>query len=414
LDELIALHIELGVFAARDGLPGGRQRAGIDAALWFRTLAALPFLPAPGLDPSARLWFQEPAILLQLGWAPAQSQAGDNQRHRPPDGRQVESLPCHPDMLRDAFRRVAAAAWLRVQKAGVQARYQHQLGRGPVSAIAGRGLGKDCRLVCLVGVSAQRPVIVAGRLREGAASEKGREAEGTREWIEPALELGGPDCGGWLLAAAWYADGPLLAWPAYAKGIDLLTPWPPDRQMFAAALGLAPRGLLAGTRHRYVRPIPGHKPARTVAVAAVGELTSWDSFVVAARGYGVSDPSLGVALLRELEPAEPALKDCWALVRTRRFAHGYAALQAFRLRWHIANDGYRELKVGFGPEQQRRGRDAAAAHGRTTLTLLAFHTAQVYRGRGGPRLAQLGIRRLRRQTQPDLGRSPVVIFLDDC
>jgi hypothetical protein len=145
----------------------------------------------------------------------------------------------------------------------------------------------------------------------------------------------------------------------------------------------------------------------------VGELTSWDSFVAAARDYGVPDPSLWVALIRELAPREQALADCWALVSTRRFADGYAALQAFRPRWHIEDDGYREPKEGFGLEAQRWGRDTAAAHCRTTLTILAFNTAQVDRGRGGARLARLGIRRRRRQTQADLGRSPVVIFMDD-
>ena len=225
--------------------PSPRQRAGIDDALLFRTLATLPFLPEPGLDPSARLLFREPAILLQLGWAPAQIQAGDNHRHRHPEGRQAESLPCHPDTLRDAFRRVEAAAWLRAQEAGVAALYRRRLVRGKVYAIDGSGLGNDFRLVCLVCVSAQRPVIVAWRLLEGAASEKGREAEVTRELIEQALELGGPDCIELLLADALYADGPLIAWLAYEKGIDVLAPLPSDRLMFADALGLA-RGGLAG------------------------------------------------------------------------------------------------------------------------------------------------------------------------
>src|SRR4051794_23051720 len=105
LDELIALHIKLGVFDALDRLPVRREREGIADELLFRTLAALPFLPEPGLDSSARLLFQEPAILLQLGWAPAQIRAGDNRRHRHAEGRRVDSLPCHPDTLRDAFRR---------------------------------------------------------------------------------------------------------------------------------------------------------------------------------------------------------------------------------------------------------------------------------------------------------------------
>jgi len=414
LDELLALHIELGIFEALDALPVARQRDGLADALLLRTLATLPFLPEAGLDPAAKLLFREPALLLHLGWAPAQIQAGDNQRHRHPEGRRAQSLPCHPDTLRDQLRRVEAAAWLRAQKAGVAALYDRQFVRGKVYAIDGSGLGNDFRLVCLVCVSGPRPVIVAWRLREGEASEKGREAAVTRELIEQALELGGPDCIGLLLADALYADGPLIAWLAYAKGIDILTPLPPDRLMYADALGLARRGLLKWTRHRYVRTIQGHKQMRTVEVAAVGELTSGDSFVAAARGSGVSDPGLWVALVRAIAPQEQPLEECWALVSTRRFANGSAALQAFRPRWHIENDGYRELKEGFGLEEQRWGRDAAVAHGRTALTILAFNTAQVYRTRGGPRLAKLGIRRLRRQSQPELGPSPVVIYLDDC
>ena len=414
VDELVALHIELGIFDALDALPVARQRDGIADALLLRTLATLPFLPEAGLDPAAKLLFREPALLLHLGWAPAQIQAGDNQRHRHPEGRRAQSLPCHPDTLRDQLRRVEAAAWLRAQKAGVAALYDRQFVRGKVYAIDGSGLGNDFRLVCLVCVSGPRPVIVAWRLREGEASEKGREAAVTRELIEQALELGGPDCIGLLLADALYADGPLIAWLAYAKGIDILTPLPPDRLMYADALGLARRGLLKWTRHRYVRTIQGHKQMRTVEVAAVGELTSGDSFVAAARGSGVSDPGLWVALVRAIAPQEQPLEECWALVSTRRFANGSAALQAFRPRWHIENDGYRELKEGFGLEEQRWGRDAAVAHGRTALTILAFNTAQVYRTRGGERLARLGIRRLRRRSQPELGPSPVVVFLDDC
>ena len=110
-----------------------------------------------------------------------------------------------------------------------------------------------------------------------------------------------------------------------------------------------------------------------------------------------------MGLIREVAPKEQPLEECWALVSTRRWADGYAALQAYRPRWHIENDGYRELKEGFGLEEQRWGRDAAAAHCRTTLTILAFNTAQVYRSRGGERLAKLGIRRLRRQIPAGVG-----------
>ena len=191
LDELVALHIELGVFDVLDQLPVVRQRAGIADPLLFRTLATLPFLSESALDPSARLLFQEPAILLQVGWTPAQIQAGDNHRHRHPEGKQAESLPCHPDTLRDAFRRVEARAWDAVQKATVGSLFQRQLVRGKVYAIDGSGLGKDLRLVCLVCVSAQRPIIVAWRLLEGNASEKGKEAAVTKELIEQALNWAG-------------------------------------------------------------------------------------------------------------------------------------------------------------------------------------------------------------------------------
>src|SRR4051812_6022296 len=189
LDELIALHIELGVFDALDRLPVDRQRAGLDDALLFRTLAALPFLPEPGLDPSARLLFREPAILLQLGWAPAQIRAGANRRHRHPEGRQPGSLPCHPDTLRDTLRRIAEGSWAQVQRAGVGALYARHLVRGHVYAIDGSGLGPDRRVVTLVCVSGERPVIVAWRLLTGSASEKGKEAAVTRALVEQALAL---------------------------------------------------------------------------------------------------------------------------------------------------------------------------------------------------------------------------------
>lgn len=414
LDELVALHIELGLFDALEALQTCRQREGLDDALLFRTLATLPFLREAGLDPAARLLFLDPAILLRLGWTPAQIQAGENRRHRHPEGRREDSLPCHPDTLRDAFRRVEAAAWLKLQQAGVGTLYARRMIRGKVYAIDGSGLGTDFRLVCLVCVSGDRPIIVAWRLLEGQASEKGKEAAVTRELIEQALALGGPEGIDLLLADALYCDGPLLAWLAYQKGIDVLTVLPSDRQMFSDLLGMARRGLLSWTRHRYVRTIRGRKQMRTVEVAAVGDLTSWDSFVAAARGYGEPEPRLWGCVIREIAPTDQAWEDVQVLVSTRRWANGFAALQGFRPRWHIENDGYRELKEGFGLEQQRWGRDAAAAHCRTTLTILAFNTAQVYRRRGGAKLAQQGIRRLRRQSRKQLGPSPAVIFYQEC
>src|SRR5260370_21392675 len=101
LDELVALHDELGVFAALDAVDLERQRAGIADRLLLRTLATLPFVAAASLSGATELLFKEPAILLHLGWAVVQIREGSNGRHRHPDGGQEESLHCHPDTLRD-------------------------------------------------------------------------------------------------------------------------------------------------------------------------------------------------------------------------------------------------------------------------------------------------------------------------
>src|SRR5438093_6570962 len=176
LDELVALHQELSIFAILDELEVQRARADIADELLLRTLATLPFVEQASLSGASEVLFREPAVLLQLGWAPVQIRQGSNGRHRHPQGRQEESLPCHPDTLRDALRRIGESAWQKAQQEGVQSLYQRQLVRGKVYAVDGSGLGDDFRLVALVCVSATRPVIVAWRLLSGPASEKGQEA----------------------------------------------------------------------------------------------------------------------------------------------------------------------------------------------------------------------------------------------
>ena len=413
LDELVALHIELGVFDALSGLTPARLRAGLPDFLLFCTLAVLPFLPFCSLDASARLLFREPAILLRIGWTAEQIQRGSNRRHRHRDGRQPESLPCHPDTLRDAFRRIEAQAWRAVQEKGVRSLFQRQLIRGKVYAIDGTAIGSRYRLVCLVCVSGQRPIIAAWRLLSGTASEKGKEAAVTRELIEQVLDAGGPNAIELLLADALYADGPLFAWLVYHKGIDVLTPLPSDRLMFQDLMGLARRGLLKWTKHRYTRTISGHKSARTVMVAGTGGLDSWPSFREAAAGYGISNPSLWAYLIQEIQPHEQPLSEAMALVSTRPWVNGFAAYQGYRPRWHVENDGYRELKEGWELEKQAWGRDLAAMICRATLTILAFNTVEVYRTKAGQKLAKMGIRRLRQECQRELGPAPGVVFVGE-
>jgi hypothetical protein len=414
LDELVALHQELGVFAILDKLEVQRARAGVADELLLRTLATLPFVEQASLSGGSSVLFREPAVLLQLGWAPVQIRQGSNGRHRHPDGRREESLPCHPDTLRDALRRVGESAWLHAQAAGVQSLYQRQLVRGKVYAIDGSGLGDDFRLVALVCVSATHPIIGAWRLLSGPASEKGQEAAVTRSLIEQVLQVAGPQPISLLLADALYADGPLLAWLKYGKGIDALVSLPEDRLLYQDLQGLADGQLIDWSHHRYVRTIQGHKQLREVEVTAAGELTSWDGFTEAAARYGVVDASLWACLIRDVTTQEAAAEPPRALVSTRQFSDGFAALQAFRPRWHIEDDTYRELKEGWGLEKQRWGRDFAAALGRTTLTCLAFNTAQVYRLQAGERLASVAIRRLRRLRQRELGSAPAVLYVAGC
>src|SRR2546426_10844734 len=95
----------------------------------------------PRFRGASEVLFREPAVLLQLGWAPVQLRSGSNGRHRHPEGRQEESLPCHPDTLRDALRRGGEAAWLPPQAAGGKGLYQRQVGRGKGSAGRGRRVG---------------------------------------------------------------------------------------------------------------------------------------------------------------------------------------------------------------------------------------------------------------------------------
>jgi hypothetical protein len=296
----------------------------------------------------------------------------------------------------------------------VQSLYQRQLVRGKVYAVDGSGLGDDFRLVALVCVSATRPIIVAWRLLSGQASEKGQEATVTRSLIEQVLQVAGPQAISLLLADALYADGPLLAWLKYRKGIDALVSLPEDRLLYQDLQGLADGQLIDWTHHRYLRTIGGHKQVREVEVTAAAELTSWDGFTEKAASYGVPAASLWACLIRDVTSEETAAQSPRALVSTRRFTDGFAALQAFRPRWHIEDDGFRELKEGWGLEQQRWGRDFSAALGRTTLTCLAFNTAQVYRLQAGERLAAVAIRRLRRLRQHELGTAPAVIYVAGC
>jgi len=412
LDELVALHAEVGTFAALAGLTSTRTREGIDDALLVRTLAVLPLVGNTGFRSVADQLFREPAILLQLGWSPVQIREGDNGRHRHPDGRQTESLPCHPDTLRDALARIEERAWLVAQQQAIQGLYQRGLVRGGVYAVDGTGLSATQRVVALVCVSTTHPVVVAWRYLEGAASEKGREAAVTRALVEQVLAAGGRGSIRLLLADGLYADGPLLAWLKYQHGIDALVSLPADRLLYEDLQGLARGQRLVWHEHRYLRAVRGHKEQRTLALAGMGHFDSWPSFVEAAAKYGAAAARLWACLVWERAPTAQPLEEAGALVSTREWAQPWAAFQAYRDRWRIEDDTFRELKEGWGLERQPWGTQAATIRGRVALTFLAFNTAQLYRTQAGQRLADKGIRRLRQLHRRELGAAPVVLYLD--
>ena len=408
LDELVALHDELGVFDSLDALHPQRQREGVDDRLLLRTLSVMPFLECHSFGGAAELLFRNPAILLHLGWSPFQIRMGDNERHRAAHGRCVESLPCNAETLRDELARVSEADWLQLQQQAVAQIVRRELLQGGTFAIDGSGLGKNLRLVSLTCVSSERPFLVAWRLLEGDASEKGKEAAVTRSLLEQALALGVEiDL---LLVDALYADGPFLAWCKYEKGFDVLVPIPTDRELHHDLAQLAAGDLLRLQRHSYVRTIQGHKQRRTLDLGAQGELLSWDSFVTAATALGADQPTLWGCRIMPVEPTA-ADDQPWTLVSTRPWVSGVAAYEAFRPRWHIENGAFRELKEGWGLEEQRWGRNLAVQRGRVTLTCVAFNTAQVYLTPRGEPLAARGIRRLTRWYDPQLGPAPVVIYL---
>src|SRR5437867_12349303 len=137
-------------------------------------------------------------------------------------------------------------------------------------------------------------------------------------------------------------------WPGSSTARALMhgSSLPEDRLLSQDLKGLADGRLIDWTHPRSVRTIQGHKQLRAVEVTAAGELTSWDGITLAAASYGVSDASLWACLSHDVTTAELAAEPPRALVSTRSFGDGFAALQAFRPRSHVEDDACRELDAG--------------------------------------------------------------------
>src|SRR5260370_35676537 len=72
LDELVALHQDLGIFAILDELEGQWARAGVPDEVRWRTLATLPIAEAASCSGGSAVLFSEPAVLFRWAWAPVE------------------------------------------------------------------------------------------------------------------------------------------------------------------------------------------------------------------------------------------------------------------------------------------------------------------------------------------------------
>jgi hypothetical protein len=253
LDELVHLAIELGVFEALEVLEVQRQRAGIPDALLLRVLAILPFVEAIGLSAAGGYLLQDAATLLQIGFTIQQLQEGFHRRHHGDQGKRAISKPCHPEVLRRELARIDPFSLARVRRALTRQLFERGLVQGKVYAIDGTGLSDRYLLVGILNVHKDRALWLNWRLLQGDASEKGQEAHIVRGMVDEIVAAGGAGAMEWLLMDALYADGPLLAWLEYEKGIHGLVRVPEDRVLYQDMQGLVSGDLVGWEPHTDVR-----------------------------------------------------------------------------------------------------------------------------------------------------------------
>jgi hypothetical protein len=411
LDELVYLAIEMGVFEALEVIKVKRERAGIPDALLLRALAVLPFVEAMGLSAACGWLFQDAAILLQIGFSIQQIQKGFNERHHGGSSKADTSKPCHPEVLRQELARVDLDSLASFRRTAIQPLFERRLVKGKIYAIDGTGLKDRYHLAGILNVHKDRALWLNWRLLESGASEKGKEARIVRDMVNDILAAGGAEAMEWLLMDALYADGPLQAWLEYEKGIHALVRIPEDRVLYADLEGLAAGDLLDWQTHTDMRYVAGHKQVRRVSVAMDGDLTGWDSFVKAARSYGVDNPTLWGALIHSVDVEDPSRREEWMIASTHPFPSAWAGYRQWRCRWRIENTGFRELKEGWRLERAPWSyTDDMVVAARVAFTLIAFNVAQIARTAQGRQLTDRGIRRLRRELMPEYGPAPVIVF----
>jgi len=403
----VHLAIEVGVFDALKLIEVQRERQGIPDELLLRTASVLPLVEAMGLSAAAGELFQDAAILLQLGYSIRQVQEGFNDRHHGGNGGGKAVTPCHPEVLGQELARIDMASLDVFRQECLRGLAERKLIKGKVCAVDSTGLGNRYRLVGLMVLDGEQPLWLSWRLLKGRASEKGEEACVVRSLVEDVPAVAGPEAIEWLLMDALYADGPLLGWLEYSRGIHALVRLPEDRLLYEDLRGLADHGFTKWQTHKDVRYLSGHQQVRQLSVTALADLSSWDSFLEVAESYGAQQPGLWGALVHAVDVAEPTTIEDWALVSTYPFNSAWAGYRLWRKRWLIENSGFCELKEGWHLEKASwsRTNDTVVA-ARVAFTLIAFNIAQLAKTSKGRQLTDRGIRRLRRELNATYGPAP--------
>jgi hypothetical protein len=416
LDRLGHLTAELGIFAAAtETIKINRQREGIPDDLLLRTLVMLPFIDATSFTDASGQLFGDAALLLQLGYSAVEIREGFNDRYRNSLGQKsVEALPLHPAVLREEMQRIDVDSLDTFRERCTRLLFDHRLVRGTTYAVDGSGLNDKWRVVALFNVTRGRNILVSWRLLAGDASEKGKEATVVRSMIDDVRKVAGPDAIDLLLMDALYADGPLLATLKYQYGIDALVRVPEDRDIFTDMVGIMQHEPTRWQQHQDVRYLSGQKQMRTVAVAAVDGLTTWNSFRDKATELGAGDATLWGCLIHEIASTGPQMPEVWGLISTRCFPTGWQGYTTWRQRWRIENTAFHELKEAWHLEQARWGRSLATIATRVTLTCVAFNIAQIIKGKDGRNLLDHGMLRLRRALTREVGVAPVIVYADGC
>jgi hypothetical protein len=412
LDALAYVGYELGVLEAAAAIQVHREREGIPDALLLRTLAVLPFVEAMSLSAAADALFQDAAVLLQLGYTALQINAGFNARHGAAAACKSErALPYHPEVLREELKRIDLASLETFRQRCVRILFERKLVKGKVYAVDGSGLAEGIRVVGLLNLHPDCPLWVNWRVQTGVESEKGQEAHVVLGMVDEVRALAGADAIAWLLMDALYADGPLLARLKFERDIDALVRLPEDRRLYDQLISLLRITPTAWKRHLDTRYVAGRKETRQMAVAGMTDLNDWDSFLQMATVLGVANPTLCAYAIRSHPVDDPDAVEEWALVATAPFSSAWAAYTFWRNRWGIENTGFRELKEGWHLEHALwTFTHPVIAAARVAFTLVAYTVAQIAKTSAGERLAQHGIRRLRRELNRSVGSSPVIVF----